>query len=223
MCFFRESHMKHHQYTVHHYLDMEVELPLTVKWYHWLMWFTFYLRKLYLNIKTTINRSFGRLSSEWEQRLFYKLGTKYKQLIRWNRWLIVFQLTVIGRSILSGQYYIIMYIIITPYVFQFMNIFIGLTQHIGMTSNSDDFRESCRTVKLDPLFEFLYWKMNYHVEHHMFAGVPFYNLGILRRQIIQDLPVAKGLLLSWADIKRINSEEKSMMKMSKDGIEVIES
>ena len=56
----------------------------------------------------------------------------------------------------------------------------------------------CRTVILGPVMRFLYWHMNYHVEHHMYASVPFYNLGKLRKAIEFDLPEApRGLWRAW--------------------------
>ena len=35
---------------------------------------------------------------------------------------------------------------------------------------------------------FLYWHMNYHIEHHMYAAVPCYRLGRLHRAIRHELP-----------------------------------
>jgi fatty acid desaturase len=54
---------------------------------------------------------------------------------------------------------------------------------------------------MNPIARFLYWDMNYHVEHHMFAGVPFYNLAELRKVIEPDLPPAyNGFFAAWKDI-----------------------
>jgi fatty acid desaturase len=45
---------------------------------------------------------------------------------------------------------------------------------------------------------FLYWHMNYHTEHHMYAAVPCYNLGKLHDQIEPDLPLSPvGLCAMW--------------------------
>ena len=41
------------------------------------------------------------------------------------------------------------------------------TQHIGLQDDVPDFRLCCRTVILNPVVSFLYWRMNYHTEHHM--------------------------------------------------------
>jgi len=57
-----------------------------------------------------------------------------------------------------------------------------------------DFRLNSRSVALNPFFGFLYWQMHYHVEHHMYPGVPFHQLKALRREIQHDLPPAcRGL------------------------------
>jgi Na+-transporting NADH:ubiquinone oxidoreductase subunit F len=39
-----------------------------------------------------------------------------------------------------------------------------------------DHRLNCRTVYMNPIHRFLYWNMNYHVEHHMFPLVPYHAL-----------------------------------------------
>jgi fatty acid desaturase len=54
---------------------------------------------------------------------------------------------------------------------------------------------------LNPFVRFLYWHMNYHTEHHMYAAVPCYNLGRLHDQIKADLPPSPvGLYAMWKKI-----------------------
>ena len=49
--------------------------------------------------------------------------------------------------------------------------------------------------------EFLYWHMNFHTEHHMYAAVPCYNLRRLHDAIKHDLPpTATGLVETWRQI-----------------------
>ena len=67
-----------------------------------------------------------------------------------------------------------------------------------MASNTPDFRLCCRTYTCSWLPAFFYWNMQYHVEHHMFPAVPFYNLPRLRQAIAHDLPPAThGLWAMW--------------------------
>jgi fatty acid desaturase len=51
--------------------------------------------------------------------------------------------------------------------------------------------------------------MNYHVEHHMFGAVPFYNLPKLRNAIEGDLPYAsRGLFATWREIFQTVKRQK---------------
>ncbi|RWE71309.1 MAG: fatty acid desaturase, partial [Mesorhizobium sp.] len=52
----------------------------------------------------------------------------------------------------------------------------GLLQHIGLADNVTDHRLNTRTVYMNPISRFIYWNMNYHVEHHMFPMVPYHAL-----------------------------------------------
>jgi fatty acid desaturase len=77
----------------------------------------------------------------------------------------------------------------------------GLTQHAGLGENVLDHRLNTRTVKMCALNRFLYWNMNYHVEHHMFPMVPYYRLPELHREIRHDLAPAYPSM--WAAYREI--------------------
>ncbi len=66
---------------------------------------------------------------------------------------------------------------------------VGLTQHAGLAENVLDHRLNSRTVYMNPVFRFLYWNMNYHVEHHMFPMVPYHALPKLHARMKDDCPV----------------------------------
>jgi fatty acid desaturase len=51
-----------------------------------------------------------------------------------------------------------------------------------------DHRLNTRTVLMNPVFNFLYMNMNYHIEHHMFPMVPFYALPKLHDLIRDQCP-----------------------------------
>jgi len=50
---------------------------------------------------------------------------------------------------------------------------------------------------------FLYWHMNFHTEHHMYAAVPCYKLSRLHAAIAHELPHTKGLIGAWREIADI--------------------
>jgi fatty acid desaturase len=81
-----------------------------------------------------------------------------------------------------------------------LNVY-ALTQHAGMGENVLDHRLNTRTVKMCMVNRFLYWNMNYHVEHHMFPMVPYYRLPELHEEVRHDCaPVYPSM---WAAYKEI--------------------
>jgi len=77
----------------------------------------------------------------------------------------------------------------------------SLTQHAGLAENVLDHRLNCRTVYMNPINRFLYWNMNYHLEHHMFPLVPYHNLPRLHELLKWDLPMPySGLIAAYREI-----------------------
>jgi len=75
------------------------------------------------------------------------------------------------------------------------------TQHAGLAENVLDHRLNCRTVYMNPVSRFIYWNMNYHVEHHMFPLVPYHALPKLHEVIKADCPPAyPSILAAWREL-----------------------
>ncbi|MBF9033079.1 fatty acid desaturase [Rhodobacterales bacterium HKCCE2091] len=68
------------------------------------------------------------------------------------------------------------------------HVMTGLLQHGGLAEDVTDHRLNCRTVYMNPVSRFIYWNMNYHVEHHMFPMIPYHRLPELHERIKDDLP-----------------------------------
>ncbi len=64
----------------------------------------------------------------------------------------------------------------------------GMLQHGGLAEDVLDHRLNTRTVYMNPVSRWIYWNMNYHVEHHMFPMVPYHALPRLHETIKHDLP-----------------------------------
>ena len=83
------------------------------------------------------------------------------------------------------------------------------TQHVGLPAGAADFRANTRTFELHPLVRFLYWQMNFHIEHHMYAMVPCYHLAELHAAIKHDLPpTPNGIAAVWRDVAAAMAREE---------------
>jgi fatty acid desaturase len=67
-------------------------------------------------------------------------------------------------------------------------VMVGVLQHSGLADNVVDYRLNTRTVYMNPITRFIYWNMNYHVEHHMYPLVPFHAMPRLHELVKDDLP-----------------------------------
>ncbi|KMK69003.1 fatty acid desaturase family protein [Puniceibacterium sp. IMCC21224] len=81
------------------------------------------------------------------------------------------------------------------------HVMTGVLQHAGLAENVIDHRLNSRTVYMNPLSRFIYWNMNYHVEHHMFPMVPYHRLPELHAMIGHDLPAASPSI--WAAYREV--------------------
>jgi fatty acid desaturase len=77
----------------------------------------------------------------------------------------------------------------------------ALTQHAGLAENVLDHRLNSRTVRMNRVLRFLYWNMNFHIEHHMFPMVPYHALPALHEELRADMPApSRGLIGAFREI-----------------------
>jgi fatty acid desaturase len=82
----------------------------------------------------------------------------------------------------------LMYVGLPSFYGAWLYLTTGLTQHAGLAEDVLDHRLNSRTVYMNPIVRFLYWNMNYHVEHHMFPTVPYHKLPELHAEMKSDTP-----------------------------------
>ncbi|MDB5665270.1 fatty acid desaturase family protein [Cypionkella sp.] len=97
------------------------------------------------------------------------------------------------------------------------HVMTGLLQHGGLADNVIDHRLNSRTVYMNPVSRFIYWNMNYHVEHHMFPMVPYHALPRLHEAIKHDLPAPNTSILQafkemWPALRKQLAHEDYFLK-----------
>ena len=218
------SHTYHHRYTLHMDGDREVELPKTpsLRALYLLQLFTvnifggFMAGGIIPIIVNTVKmalRKFPRkdavsdpeatraMPEEWMASLYEAHPEELNKSVRWARITLLFHALVIVAAIVSQLWLLPVLISFSVVIANFWNYLIGVSQHCGLRDNISDFRKCTRSIKLDPLSEFLYWRMNWHMEHHMYAGVPCYNLSKLYAAVADDLPEPRSLLGAWREMR----------------------
>jgi fatty acid desaturase len=127
----------------------------------------------------------GRLTAE--ERDFIPSSEHWKVFLVARIWCAV-HVAVIAWSIAIGSILPVMFVGLPSFYGAWLHLVFNLTQHAGLAEDVLDHRLNTRTVYLNPIFQFIYWNMNYHIEHHMFPMVPYYSLPALHQAIRADLP-----------------------------------
>ncbi len=226
------------QSTLHPEGDREVLLPV-----HPNVGATFLFQMFTLNLLTQPGRTFGKggfisavwltiLSSlgksgssevpanEWLKAVHSDQVEQKLASIRWSRILITFHVLVLAVTVWTELWVLPLIITIPSYTANWLSYFLGLTQHCGLRQNTTDFRKNTRSIRLPKFVEYLYWHMNWHTEHHMYAGVPCYNLPDLAQEIKNDpkyafdTPVPENL----KSTAKLPSEAKSIGDLAPKGL-----
>jgi fatty acid desaturase len=201
---FNTSHARHHRYTLHAPDDLEVVLPLKVLVKHFFLQGFINPRAVLNTLKNTIRIARGQFTGEWELTLFPPGSPERQAPINWARTLLAGHALIIAVSIYFHLWMLPLVTTFASFYGGWLFFLCNNTQHIGLQDDVPDFRLCCRTFTLNPLVQFLYWHMNYHTEHHMYAAIPCYNLGRLHRLIKHDLPPCPhGLIATWQEISVI--------------------
>ena len=202
---YRESHAIHHQATCHRDYDGEVQLPLKFSLHGWRFW----LGLLGWNPQAT----WGRVKAAWRHARGDVRGDWYRHVLpganqalrrrhrNWARTLLIGHLALATLFVASGHWFLIVVFTVGCHYCAWLGFLCGVPQHYGLNSDMPDFRMNTRTYTCSWLPAFYYWNMQYHLEHHMFPAVPFYNLPKLRKAIEHDLPPAThGLAATWREL-----------------------
>ncbi len=193
----RWSHTRHHSDTIIVGRDPEIAVPRPPDMKRMAMGF-FGLPNYPVYFKHTLLHASGKMTDEEKT---YVPESEFPKIYFRARICVLIYLTVIAIAISQRSILPLMFIGL-PHLFGtwLMSIY-GLTQHAGLAENVLDHRLNCRTVKMNVINRFLYWNMNYHVEHHMFPLVPYHALPKLHEAVKDDCPeVYPSLLAAWKEI-----------------------
>ena len=180
----RWSHARHHSDTIIRGRDPEIAVPRPPNLKKILLGFIGLsgsipeLRRILLHASGKIDPAVATYLPEHE----------YAKVIFKARLYLTVYLLVISLSVYYESLLPLMYIGMPTIFGGWLMPIYGLTQHAGLQENVLDHRLNCRTVYMNPIHRFLYWNMNYHVEHHMFPLVPYHALPKLHELVKDDCP-----------------------------------
>lgn len=180
----RWSHTRHHTDTIIVGRDPEIAVPRPPKlWEIGLAFFGLPQARVYF--KKIVLHAAGKLTDE--EKTFIP-ESEWATVTRTARIHLAIYAATIALALATWSILPLMYIGLPSFYGAWLYLTTGLTQHAGLAEDVLDHRLNCRTVYMNPVIRFLYLNMNYHVEHHMFPMVPYYNLPALHEEMKADTP-----------------------------------
>jgi Na+-transporting NADH:ubiquinone oxidoreductase subunit F len=193
----RWSHTRHHSDTIIVGRDPEISVPRPADLKLILLKFLG-VPSYRQYFKRIVLHAFGIIAADEKT---YIPSSEFATIVRNSRIYLSIYASVLAWSIYTRSLLPVMLIGATNFFGSWLMVVYGLTQHAGLAENVLDHRLNCRTVDMNPLNRFLYWNMNYHVEHHMFPLVPFHALPKLHEVVKDDCPAPyPGLFAAWKEI-----------------------
>jgi len=203
----RWSHFRHHSDTIIVGRDAEIQVgrPGTI-------------RRLALNytgvyngvpaLITLVKQAAGRLGLELVD---YVPADQRRVVVRDARISVGLHLWIVAVALATGSVLPLLLVGAIPSMLgAWLMVFFGSTQHLGLAEDVLDHRASTRTVLTNPVFRFLYLNMNYHVEHHVFPTVPYYQLPELHREVAASFPrPTVGMHRAYAEVWRSIRAQRS--------------
>ncbi|MGQ0480925.1 MAG: fatty acid desaturase family protein [Pseudonocardia sp.] len=194
---FRWGHTRHHTDTLIVGRDPEIQVMRPARLARVLANF-FGLVDTPVGLGKLLNQAAGRLGAQ--ESTFVPEQERWR-VYRAARIHVAIYVVAVLTAVLTGSWLPLMYIGGPRIYGTFMHVIYGWTQHAGMGENVLDHRLNTRTVHMCAVNRFLYWNMNYHVEHHMFPMVPYHRLPELHEEIKDQLAPAYPSI--WAAYREI--------------------
>jgi fatty acid desaturase len=182
----RWSHARHHTDTIIVGRDAEIAVMRPPDLLKAGLMFTGLLDFRY-SLPTLFRQAFSGLNPEEKS---YIPEMEFAKAVTAARWHVAIYVATIALAVGLGSWLPLMLIGLPRLYGTWHMVLTGLLQHIGLADNVTDHRLNTRTVYMNPISRFIYWNMNYHVEHHMFPMVPYHALPRLHELIKHDLPEA---------------------------------
>ena len=216
---YRFSHTFHHSYTLFIEGDREEVMPATpsLRIFYLSQLFTFNVFGGYQSrgviptmlhfYKIALNR-FSNPFNSWGKELYKNYPKDRKEAVNWARLVITIHFGIFIICFISDYLIISFLFSFSVFIANAHRYFVGVPMHCGLKENINDFRKCARSIILDPITQFLYWNMNWHLEHHMYASVPHYNLRKLHKELFTNMPKPRTLISAWREMRETWKKQK---------------
>ena len=180
----RWSHARHHSDTIIVGRDAEIAFKRNVP-FHKFVLELIGISAVPNEFKQWIQNSLGNFTNNQKE---FQPEETFRISMWASRIYILILAGVVTSCILVRSIEPLMFVGLPSFYGHWLVVTLGITQHAGLAEDVIDHRLNTRTIYMGPLTRWIYWNMNYHVEHHIYPSVPFHSLKKLHVAIKDQLP-----------------------------------
>jgi Na+-transporting NADH:ubiquinone oxidoreductase subunit F len=188
----RWSHFRHHSDTIIVGRDAEISFPRPSNLVPLLLNYVNLVNGPRM-LRRTVQHAAGRIDGTTRELV---PPEDLPRLVREARIHVFVLGATVATACITGTIVPLLFVGLPSFYGAWLVVFFGITQHAGLREDVLDHRLNTRTVYMNPVFRFLYLNMNYHLEHHLFPAVPYYNLPQLHQELKAYLPPPKPSVLA---------------------------
>jgi len=191
------SHSRHHTDTIIVGRDIEISVKRPPNIALTLLAFVGVI-DVYNAMKTMLINDVGRMRAEDKD---YVPESEWPKVYKVARiWTAIYAATI-ATSLMFASWLPLVLIGLPRIYGAWHHVLTGIIQHAGLAEDTLDHRLNSRTCYMNPVSQFIYWNMNYHLEHHMFPMVPYHMLPALHEEMKQDCPAPyPNMLVAYQEI-----------------------
>ncbi|PPR49548.1 MAG: hypothetical protein CFH15_01155 [Alphaproteobacteria bacterium MarineAlpha5_Bin5] len=166
----RYRHMAHHTYTQHPEKDPDkVDFPSSyLEYFKHVTSFSVWTRIL----ENLFRHSFGKINDSEKN---YIPHSEIRSLVFESRIMLIGYFFILLFSIYFSSTFFLIYWLIPRILGEPFLRLVRMVEHTGKDETADMIHNT-RTSFPSAFLKFLYWNMPYHIEHHLYASVPFHKL-----------------------------------------------
>ena len=165
MAAYEVAHLNHHRHTRTEKDQDEISNLCRTHAQYVVLYYSWFLVGTFLYMFIVPWKALGIASPKGRKRIF----------IEYSLMLFLYA-AVVFTAISSGHlWWLLLYWLIPAQIATALSNVRGLAEHLGTPGEGDAIART-RTVTSNGLVSFLMLNLNYHLEHHLFPAVPWYNL-----------------------------------------------
>ncbi len=164
---YRVAHLNHHRHTRTEKDQDEISYLCRTPGQYRLLFYAWFLIGTYLYF----------LIVPWKALSIAKTHDRNRILLEYIAMLAIYSVVFVWLLTIDQLQGLLWYWLIPAQLAIFLSNIRGLSEHLGTGMGGAVTRT--RTIKSNELVSFLMLNLNYHLEHHLFPGIPWYSGGFL--------------------------------------------